>query len=222
MKEEMKTPARRRRGRPSKANTLDQALLLQLTLKAFAENGFEGTSLKTISDQLNIDDSLIYYHYKNKQNLWKQAMWQVITEYERQAKETVRLCKDQNTIDLGKSLTRHLVYFMAEHIEVYKIMNHELTQRSERSEWIIDNMLKPLGDRLTPIFQAYKRAGYEVNIPINNYIALIFGILSQFFFMDTMSKRLYGVDVYQKEEVDRHADIAVGIIFSSIFRKIRS
>ncbi len=220
MNDERKTPARRRRGRPSKANTLDQSLLLQLTLKAFAETGFEGTSLKTISDQLNIDDSLIYYHYKNKQNLWKQAMWQVITEYERQAKETVRLCKDQSTIDLGKSLTRHLVYFMAEHIEVYKIMNHELTRRSERSDWIIDNMLKPLGDRLTPIFQAYKRAGYEVNIPINNYIALIFGILSQFFFMDTMSKRLYEVDVYQKEEVDRHADIAVGIIFSSIFRKM--
>ena len=220
MKEDMKTPARRRRGRPSKANTLDQDLLLQLTLKAFAENGFEGTSLKTISDQLHIDDSLIYYHYKNKQNLWKQAMWQVITEYERQAKETVRLCKDQSTIDLGKSLTRHLVYFMAEHIEVYKIMNHELTRRSERSDWIIDNMLKPLGDRLTPIFQAYKRAGYEVNMPINNYIALIFGILSQFFFMDTMSKRLYDVDVYKQEEVDRHADLAVEIIFSSIFRKV--
>lgn len=210
---------KRKRGRPSLKDTLDKERLLRESLKVFAAFGYDGARVKTIADQLQIDDSLIFYHYKTKQNLWHEAMRFIIGEYDQQAKATVRLCKDQEPIVIGKMISRQLVYFIAENVEVYKIMMHEMTQKSERSEWVIDYILKPLDEKIQPVLEAYKAKGYEVKIPINNYISFSFGILSTFFLMDNMSKRLYGVDVYDKAEIERHADFAIEVIYSAVFKK---
>ncbi|MEL6674889.1 MAG: TetR/AcrR family transcriptional regulator [Bacteroidota bacterium] len=212
-------PKKRKRGRPSQKNTLDKELLLREALKVFAEFGFEGTSVKTIATRLQIDDSLIFYHYQTKQNLWHEAMRFITHDYEEKAKETVRLCKDQAPIDIGKMLTRQLIYYASENVELYKIMMHEMTQKSDRSDWIIDHILKPLDERIRPVLEAYKAEGYEVNMPMYNYISINFGILTTFFLMDNLSQRLYGVDVYAPEEIERHADTAIEIIYSSLFRR---
>lgn len=210
---------KRKRGRPTQERSLDKGLLLRTALSVFAEFGYEGTSVRVIADRLGIDDSLIFYHFKNKKNLWIESVSFISDMYEEGAKNTVKLCKDQSMIDLGKALTRHLIYFMASHGDLYKVLVHEITQKSERTDWVIDNIFKPLDERTRPVIAAYEKAGYTINMPIHNYLSYHLGILNYFFITENINKKLYGVDVFNKEEVERHADFAIELIYGSIFQK---
>lgn len=209
----------KKRGRPKSQNTELQHAILDEALEIFAQYGFTGTSVKMISNNVGIDDSLIYYHFKSKVNLWNQALIRLAELYNQEAGNVIRLNKDLEPIALGKALVRHLVYFMSEHTAYCKIILHEMAQKTDRSDWIIDNLLKPFNDKIVSVFEAYKKIGYESNIPVCNYFSITFGLLSTFFLMDKPNQRLFNVDTFDKTEIDRHADIVIDIIYSSIFKE---
>jgi len=197
-------------------NSIDKEHILQAALSVFAEHGFRGTSVKSIAKIVNIDDSLVYYHFKTKINLWNQAMFLMSEKYHQEASQIIKLNKDLSNINLGKSLTRHMVYFVAENPALYQIIMHEMTQNTDRSDWLAENMLKPFSDRLEKVLEDYSQSGYQLKMPIANYFSLNIGIIWTFFIMDKINKKLYNVDVFQKEEIERHADMVIELIYSSI------
>jgi len=46
--------------------------ILQIALKQFAKNGYENTSLEKIAQEANLTKPAIYYHFKNKKDLYNQ------------------------------------------------------------------------------------------------------------------------------------------------------
>ena len=60
---------KRKRGRPSLAQELDIDRLLTIALEHFSNYGFEGAQLKIIAEKAGITNSLISYHFKNKEEL---------------------------------------------------------------------------------------------------------------------------------------------------------
>jgi len=47
--------------------------ILRVACKVFAEHGFAGTSISMLAKQAEINQSLIYHHFGNKEGLWKAA-----------------------------------------------------------------------------------------------------------------------------------------------------
>jgi AcrR family transcriptional regulator len=47
------------------------ARLVQAAIKLFSEHGFEGTSVKQISDDAGVNVSLVSYHFKGKEGLYR-------------------------------------------------------------------------------------------------------------------------------------------------------
>lgn len=65
------TSARRRRGRPPKADAGDtKGALLQAALELFAAKGFEGTSVRDIARAVGLSESVLYAHFANKQAIF--------------------------------------------------------------------------------------------------------------------------------------------------------
>lgn len=46
-------------------------LILESAQVHFLQKGFKGTSINDVADHAKINKSLIYHHFKNKENLWK-------------------------------------------------------------------------------------------------------------------------------------------------------
>ena len=70
------------RGRPLKSeedNTAEKILLAARSL--FVENGFSATSISEIAKKAGINQSLIYHHFNNKQDLWKKVKEHVLEGY---------------------------------------------------------------------------------------------------------------------------------------------
>lgn len=47
-----------------------KTLILEAALKVFIEKGFAGASISKIAKAANINQSLIYHHFKSKEDLW--------------------------------------------------------------------------------------------------------------------------------------------------------
>jgi AcrR family transcriptional regulator len=55
--------------------------VIEAAKQVFAQRGFAGTSLAMISEECGISDGLILYHFKNKENLYRQVQEHLAAEY---------------------------------------------------------------------------------------------------------------------------------------------
>lgn len=65
------TTARRRPGRPRKADANDTKTILQrAALRLFARNGYAGTSIRAIAREVGLSESVLYAHFAGKQAIF--------------------------------------------------------------------------------------------------------------------------------------------------------
>lgn len=65
--------------RPSADST--RAAILSAARTCFVEKGFAGTSISAIAKEAQINQSLIYHHFGNKQELWVDVKITILEEY---------------------------------------------------------------------------------------------------------------------------------------------
>src|SRR6266853_5311341 len=117
-------PGQRKRGRPRAGHGLDLDRVLQGALDAFAENGYDGTSVRELSRRLGVSHALLTARFGSKEGLWFAAMEHVLAQTE----QTWREVADSPSLDDLEALRRGVVrqvIFSAAHPEVLRIMNHE-------------------------------------------------------------------------------------------------
>ncbi len=135
--------ARRGRGRPRAGEEIDLDVLLQGALEAFAETGYDGTSVRELSRRLGVSHALLTARFGSKEGLWFAAMEHVLAQTE----QTWREVADSPSLDDLESLRRGLVrqvIFSAAHPEVLRIMNHEGAIDSPRVRFVMDRFVNPL------------------------------------------------------------------------------
>ena len=114
------------------AQELDIDNLLNIALEHFSTFGFEGAQLKIIAEKVGITNSLISYHFKNKEELWKKAVDRlaksIVVKFEAIRSEL----KDTEGVSMLRSYTRQLIYFSAKNHPFYKLTYMEMGQKSWR------------------------------------------------------------------------------------------
>ena len=211
---------KRKVGRPADKDGTDKAHILKVALAAFAEFGFEGVSVSTIAKRAGVHDSLLHYHFGSKKDIWKKSIIRVAVKYDEEAKKTIRLFKDNsNTEILGKALIRHFIYYTAENIELHRVLLHELTQKTERTEWITDVVLAPFADRVESFYKTYMDSEPAYHLPAPNHLALAYGMCTTFFTMQHLIDRKYGVNVLEEALIEQHVDLVTEMVFATLYQK---
>ena len=137
------TAAARGRGRPRAGEELDLNRLLQAALEAFAEKGYEGTSVRELSRRLGVSHALLTARFGSKEGLWFAAMEHALVRVE----HTWREVADSPGLDDLEALRRGIVrqvIFSAAHPQVLRIMSHEGAIDSPRVRYVVDRFVNPL------------------------------------------------------------------------------
>lgn len=65
---------RRRGSRKEQKRAIDtRQSILDAALEEFAERGFDGASVRRIGERAKLDFTLITYHFRNKDTLWREV-----------------------------------------------------------------------------------------------------------------------------------------------------
>jgi len=210
----LQTP-KRKRGRPSLAQELDFDNLLTVALEHFSNFGFEGAQLKIIAEKVGITNSLITYHFKSKEELWKRSIDHLAKSIVEKFESIRSELKDTEGVPMLRSYTRQLIYFSAKNPPFYKLIYMEMGQNSWRSDYLISSIIGPL----TLIGQsALNRASANPKftaIPQPNFVSIVFGACCSFFMLTRLIEHQYKISTFDHKHIEKHADLVNQIIFDS-------
>ena len=203
----------KKRGRPFANKDLSE--VLDAAAIIFSKKGFDGAQIKHIAEQANLSTSLLQYHIKTKEALWKLAVTRLGDELMQHLKEIESYFKDLDGIALMKAYNRQFIYFSARRPEFFKIAFHEISNESHRAEWMMDEILSPIheqfGAQAGPNNQALEET---LGLSPAHLHSLVLGAANMFFALSFQVKRQFGVDAFDKEEIDRYVDFVNETIFA--------
>lgn len=127
--------------------------------KRFSMAGFDGTSTRQIADDLGVAQSLLLYHFRNKDELWKAVMSQIFTHAAAigQAEIGNSLSGDSKSLLLAS--VRGFIRVCQEEPDLHRLMTMEGRSRTPRLEWLAENYLKPAYKEATALIENCQRQG---------------------------------------------------------------
>ncbi len=210
---------KRKRGRPTEKSSANKEQILKVALKAFAINGFGGVTISKISRIANVDDSLLHYHFGNKESLWRNAVQMAFNEYLIENKKTAKLFRDLELISLSKAMTRHFIQFNGRNPELFQIIIHEMALKSSRSDWLQKEVLGPLSQIFLDHQTDQIKQGLVDKIPLHNLTTIFLGACNTFFLLHHQMKDQFGIDAFDEKAIDQHADMVIKIFYDGCSKK---
>lgn len=210
---------KRVRGRPEHQAELNHEDVFKLASVMFAAKGFDGVKLTDIAAELGVVKSLMHYHFHSKENLWFKTVEWLREKLFEHTQKVSSYFKDLEGVALLKAINRQYIYFAAEFPEFHKIISHETTMHSERTEWLIENILKPLHFIVQQAASDKKNKKIIKDIPLPNFMGIVIGSGNIYFAQSIPTQVQYGINVFDKKEIEKHADIVNDIIFHGILKE---
>jgi TetR/AcrR family transcriptional regulator len=207
--------ATRGRGRPRAGEEIDLVLLLRAALDAFAENGYDGTSVRELSRRLGVSHALLTARFGSKEGLWFAAMEHVLTE----AEHTWREVADSPELDdleaLRQGVVRQVI-FSAAHPQVLRIMSHEGAIDSPRVRFVIDRFVNPLRPGVEYLLARLLAAGRIRPVPYTtlHYLVVVGG--GALFANPVEAARLGAPAHPDSEDIRAHAEAVADVLIDGI------
>lgn len=137
-----KRPARKQQQR----SIVTQQKLLDAAIEAFSESGFKGTSTRDIADRAGVHHPLITYHFKNKDQLWREAADRIFREFNISLVKAMSDVPESKPRARAEAFIRTYVRYAHNQPALHKFILQESSQPSKRLDWLVSNHLKPLFD----------------------------------------------------------------------------
>ncbi|MDF3809942.1 MULTISPECIES: TetR family transcriptional regulator [Rhodopseudomonas] len=150
----------KRRGRPRKTEQPKSVAILQAALAAFAGHGFDGTNLRQIATEAEIDVALIPHQFGSKLGLWRAVVDDIAERtlpdfrsiIERGAPET----SAGETLQLAMA---RMIDHLCDTPQLAMFVVNEVGEQGERFEYVYDRLVRPMHDLLLPPIRAAHASG---------------------------------------------------------------
>ena len=219
----MKQP--KRRARRTRGDIRER--LLEAALQEFGAKGFDGASTRAIANRVGAHQPQINYHFDSKEALWAAAVDHVFGDLTKamQGIEGLRMVgKPLGVNELALAfadMIRRFVRFAAEHPELNQIMVHEATAESGRLAWMTERHVRPLYDRLRPMWRRLRKAGIAAPIDDRLVHYVLVGAASTVYVNAPEARLLTGIEPTSRRWVEVHAEGLVSMLLPKLPRATR-
>lgn len=118
--------------RPKIDNHKTAEIILQSAKENFLQKGFEGTSINDVADGAQINKSLIYHHFGNKENLWKAVKDRIIEQAIHNAFEHIDF-KHKTLREFLEAFVTFRFQIYANHPEIPRLMSWQRLEAKRES-----------------------------------------------------------------------------------------
>jgi len=122
--------------------------------KLFAQQGYDGTSVRQICEEAGGNVALVSYHFGGKENVFRAIFEEYfpgkdLKQYEEQF---------QDPVNGVKILIRGVLEFFAQDEELSRIIHQELTMQSPRTE-VVESFVMPVWGKMRELLELGKKQG---------------------------------------------------------------
>lgn len=209
----------RKAGRPKKNKDLNTNNILRIALKNFAKKGYGGVTISKIAKETGVADSLLHYHFGNKEDLWKKSMQLIGEEIHNELNDLFSLIDDLDGLEKLRLYHKKIVQVSAKYPEFQQVVVQEVFSDNPRSAWLIDELLQPIFAPMQTIIKTEKAKGRIKDIPIANLTSFIIGSITTLFTRSFQMKKMHGIDSLDQEQIDLHVTLINDLIFNGLLKR---
>jgi TetR/AcrR family transcriptional regulator len=207
--------ALRGRGRPPAGQEVDLDVLLQGALDAFAETGYDGTSVRELSRRLGVSHALLSARFGSKEGLWFAAMEHALVQTEQNWREVADSPLLDDLAALHRGVVRQVI-FAAAHPQVLRIMNHEGAIDSPRVRFVMERFVNPLRPGVERLLARLLEAGRIRPVPYAtlHFLTVVGGGA---LFAYPVEAELLGAPAHPTtEEIRAHAEAVADVLIGGV------
>lgn len=189
--------------------------IAERALSSFADRGFEGTSTRSLADEIGIKHSALLYHFGSKNNLWFYVMEGVIRQYRALVESNLPPDPSAQPEEALRSVMDTWVDFSCQVPQLHKIMIMASTQSADRLSWVIVQQLRPHYELVTGLITTLQKQGKVWPVdPLRLYYSIV-GIPGTIALVAPEIEQIAGTHVFSPAEIERTKQFMATLVFSN-------
>jgi AcrR family transcriptional regulator len=209
----------RRRGRPPAGDptTIPTEALLDAALAAFAEHGYEGTSVREVARSLGVSHNLIPQRIGSKERLWQQAVDHGFARLAVALADVVNGPTPGDDLATLRALVVRFVEASGAHPELLRIIQQEATTPGPRFDHLFEHYIDPVRIFGAELMARLRTTGQlRTDSVALMYFFMTHGAGGPLALPAMAAKFDIAVDPTDPEAVRRHAEAAVALLFDGL------
>lgn len=188
------------------------ARVLDSALTHFAERGFDAASTRDISASAGVTHAVIRLHFGNKEKLWRAAVDHLF------ARMAVEMAPGpgEPLLHEGRagfeSFVRRYVRYCARHPEHARLMLQESMHKNGLLDYAVKKHIAPSHKFMQGAVKQAITDGVLPKVSPINFIYMLSAASQAIFALSEEARAVYGVDVFEPDFVESHADAVVRML----------
>lgn len=197
-----------------------EARILGAAERVFAEKGLKGSRIQEIADLAEVTPSLIHYHYRDKENLYRTVIENFYVGVERRLIPIIMAeIAPQEKL---KQLICQSIEILAEKDHVARILLRESIDKGKYvnevlSKHYLRDMFKMV-ERF--VFSNIERKRDDPNDAVH-LISNVFGVMTIFFVAASTIKEFWKKDVYSRKMIEERKEEVIDFVFNGIGHRFK-
>lgn len=133
--------------------------ILDAALAEFAQKGFDAATTRSIGRRAGIHNTLLTYHFRSKEELWKATAEHFFSEIMTGVNEALSEGKDRPAIERLRQEFYSFFLFTTRHPAHHQFMIRESRTNSQRMRWLVDTFVAPIIKKTLPLIKAAQQNG---------------------------------------------------------------
>jgi AcrR family transcriptional regulator len=207
----------RRRGRPpasEPAAATDEAIL-DAALAAFADDGFNGTSVRDISRRLGVSHNLVPQRFGSKSRLWYAAVDHGFAELQRAALQ-VDVVPDDPFLTMRRLIVTFVEAF-AGRPALLRIINQEAATPGARLDYLYERYIGPSSAAVEAALEELTRCGLARPVPAAAFYFLVTHGVAGPVALSPLAERLgHAVSADDPDDLRAYAEAVADLLIEGI------
>jgi AcrR family transcriptional regulator len=130
--------------RAEKKKPQPKELILTAAMQLFSSLGYDGTNFRQITERTGAARSLVLYHFKSKEELWRRAVEEILRRFSAEMDSRLQLPDDVTDRERSRRAMRAFIESLIAVPEYGQVMLREGCTQSPRLDWIVANFAPPI------------------------------------------------------------------------------
>ncbi|BAX93870.1 TetR/AcrR family transcriptional regulator [Mycobacterium shigaense] len=149
--------------------TIDDGELLDMLLSAFADLGYEGTSVRALCRHLGVSHSMIHHRYQSKEQAWYAAVDHAFGRLNAQLTEDL---PDAEPLEILREVMTRFAKETIERPALARIIHAEAARPGPRFDYLFDAYMLPIQQRVATGLRTLQKEGIVRSGPVD--VAFLF------------------------------------------------
>jgi AcrR family transcriptional regulator len=183
---------------------------LAAALHAFATDGYQGVSVRTLNRELGVSHNLLHQRYGSKEAIWYAAVDWGFGRLASHLGEHLDIHGDPST--QLRAFVREFVAFSARHPDLLRVVHQEGSSPSRRLSYLLDTYVRPIIAALAPTYFTLVESGQARPIPPEAFYYLVTSGGGAKYALGGMTRELFGSTALETEQIDDYADAVADLV----------